>query len=452
MKSDFTFWDVIFSASLLLGVAAGVSALSDKFNSDALNPIQKAFGDFQLSDIVFSQLRDSPPEEKRIVLVNIGTLSRGEIAQEIEIINQYKPKCIAIDARFFKPKTFELDSALCAAFSKVDNMVVGSKLIANPNPDRKENDSIVEPYAMFRPFVQSAFVNIITEGEDYFKTTRDIVPSDHYYKWYGKDTTYEKIMVKDTLKVIRKITYLKKDTMVYSFPTKIAWIYDSNSVKKYLARGKDTEIINFRGNIDTRKEGTAKNAKLVYSVLDIQDVLDTNFVPDLITGKIVIMGFLGNNIADNKWEDKFFTPLNNNYIGKAYADMYGVVAHANAVSMILDGDFIDQMDETLNNIISLIIILFNVFFMSYLYFKLKVWYDGFSNIIVIGEAAALVFLVLYIFNYYDFKFDVTMPILALFLTGNIVEIYYGMVKPGMEKIGTKIEVLRKQARTTVNKP
>ncbi|MFL5729698.1 MAG: CHASE2 domain-containing protein [Cytophagaceae bacterium] len=447
MKSSISLRDVFLTTCLLLGAAAGVQTLSSNFNSDALNPIQKAFGDFQLSDIVFSQLRDSPPEEKRIVLVNIGELDRVGIAQEIEILNQYKPKCIAIDARFFKPKAFEVDSTLCAAFAKVDNMVVGSKLI--PNPDLPENDSIVEPNPIFRPYVQSAFVNIITEGEDYFKTTRDIVPSDHYYKWQAMDTTFEKKKLKDSVMVLRKIRYLKRDTMVYSFPTKIAWIYDSNSVKKYLARNRETEIINFRGNIDTRKEGTAKNAKLVYTVLDVDDVMDTNFTADVVKDKIVIMGFLGANIKDNRWEDKFFTPLNSNYIGKAYADMYGVVAHANAVSMILDGDFINEMPEWLNNILSLLIIFFNVFFITYLFFKLKVWYEAFSNIVILAEAFALVFIVLYVFNDYDFKFDVTMPLLALFLTGNVVEIYYGMIKPGLEKLGTKFVLLRKITRQPV---
>jgi len=141
--------------------------------------------------------------------------------------------------------------------------------------------------------------------------------------------------------------------------------------------------------------------------------------------------------------------LNSNYIGKAYADMYGVVAHANAVSMILDGDFINEMPVWINNILSLFIVFFNVFFITYLFFKLKVWYEAFSNIVILAEAAALVFLVLYVFNDYDFKFDVTMPILALFLTGNIVEIYYGMVKPGFEKLKTKFVVLRKHTRTPV---
>jgi hypothetical protein len=125
-----------------------------------------------------------------------------------------------------------------------------------------------------------------------------------------------------------------------------------------------------------------------------------------------------------------------------------VVAHANAVSMILDGDFINEMPEWLNNIISIIIIFFNVFFLTYLFFKLKVWYEAFSNFVVLGEAFLLVFLVLYVFNDFDFKFDVSVPILALFLTGNVVEIYYGMIKPGLEKLRTKFVILRKVSSQT----
>jgi hypothetical protein len=303
---------------------------------------------------------------------------------------------------------------------------------------------------MFRRYAKTAFVNVITEGEDVFKTGRNIVPSDHYYKWYPQDTSFSRTKLNDSTDLlVRTRTFLKVDTLVHSFPTTIAKCYDSAAVRKYLARNKDTETINFRGNIDLRKEGVSNNSKGVYTVLDVQQVMDTAFVADAVKGKIIIMGYLGEELGQNKdVEDKFFTPLNKNYIGKAYPDMYGVVAHANSVSMILDGDFIDEMPEWLNNIVSIIIVFFNVFFITYLFFKLKVWYEAFSNIVVLGEAAALVFLVLYVFNHYDFQFDVTLPIVALFLTGNIVEIYYGMIKPGLEKLGTKFVVLRKLTRAT----
>jgi CHASE2 domain-containing sensor protein len=445
MKSMISLRDVIFTTVLLLSALYLISLIP--FNSDALNPIQKTLGDFELTDIVFSQLRDNPPVDERVVIVNIGKLDRAGIAKQINILNQYKPKVIAIDARFTKPRAVEVDSALADAFSKVQHMIIGSELSANH--DKAVNDSLMEPHPLFRKYAESAYVNIITKGKDAFKTTRAIVPMDHYFKWYAKDTLFKKEKLNDTIDImIRTRTYLIKDTIAYSFPTRIAWYYDSMAVKKYLGRNKATETINFRGNIDLRLTDVSNNSKGVYPILDVQQVLDTVFMPDVVKDKIVIMGYLGADIGENSWEDKFFTPLNKNYIGKTYPDMYGVVAHANAVSMILDGDFINEMPEWLNNIVSIIIVFFNVFFITYLFFKLKVWYEAFSNIVVLGEAAALVWLVLYVFNHYDFQFDVTLPIVALFLTGNVVEIYYGMIKPGLEKLGTKFVVLRKLSRAT----
>jgi CHASE2 domain-containing sensor protein len=432
-------WDAIFCSLFVLVGMFLISLIP--FDSDAFNPIQKAFGDFQLSDIVFSKLRDNPPGDEKVVLVNIGELDRAGIADQINIINQYKPKVIGIDVRFLRALGPEGDSALSQAFVRVENLVLGSKLI--PNPERPENDSMQEPHRMFHQHAHTGYVNVITKGEDEFKTNRDIVPQDHYYKWRVLETVYKKEVINDTLRLITSIKYEKRDTLVYSFPTKVAWFMDSNAVKKYLARNKDTEIINYQGNIDTRKTGTAKNAKAVFTVLDVDQVLDTAFFPDVITNKVVLMGFMGRNISQNNWEDKFFTPLNENYIGKTYPDMYGVVSHANVISMILQGNFIDEMQEGLNTTLSLILIFMNVLFINFLYHKLKVWYDGFSNIIVLIEAAIIVFFVLYVFNHYNYKFDVTLAIVALFLTGNFVELYHGIIKLGFERIRTKLIYLRK---------
>jgi CHASE2 domain-containing sensor protein len=440
-------WDAIFCSLFVLVGMFLISLIP--FDSDAFNPIQKAMADFQLSDIVFSKLRDNPDRDKNVVIVNIGNLDRRGIAKQIDIINQYKPKVIGIDARFFKahPEDPEGDSALSLAFSKVENLVVGSKLI--PHPYKAENDSIVEPHPKFKRYAHSGYVNIITKGEDEFKTNRDIVPQDHYYKWRVLDTLYKQEMIRDTTRLITSIKYLKTDTLVYSFPTKIAWFKDSNAVKKYLARNKDTEIINYQGNVDTRKTGTAVNAKIVFAVLDAQQVLDTAFYDYEVKDKVVLMGFLGEDISQNNWEDKFFTPLNENYIGKTYPDMYGVVSHANVISMILNGNFINEMPETLNTVLALILIFMNVLFINFLFHKLKVWYDGFSNIIVLVEAAILVWFVLYVFNNYNYKFDITLAIVALFLTGNFVELYHGIIKLGYEKLQTKVVALRKLKKADI---
>jgi CHASE2 domain-containing sensor protein len=439
-------WETLFCTIFVLGVMFLISKM-DFFNSDAFNPIQKAFGDFQLTDVVFSKLRERPGVDTNVVLVNIGNLPRAGIAEQVNILNKYEPAVIGIDARFLTPKDPDGDSALSQAFAKVKNLVLGSKLLANG--EKGENDSIQEPHPMFRRHAHTAYVNVISEGEDEFKTNRDIVPQDHYYKWKVLDSVYKKEVINDTMRLITSVRVLKKDTLDYSFPTKIAWFMDSSKVKKYLARNKETEIINYQGNIDTRMTGVGDNARGVFFILDVDQVLNDQFDPGIIKGKVVLMGFMGSDISQNSWEDKFFTPLNANYIGKTYPDMYGVVSHANVIAMILQGNFIDEMPEGLNTALSLLMILLNVFFINFLYHKLKVWYDGFSNVIVLIEAGALLGLVLYVFNNYNYKFDVTLAVVALFLTGNFVEIYHGIIKLGYEKLQTKVIDLRKLKKTNI---
>src|SRR5688500_4771843 len=67
---------------------------------DAFDPIGQALSDFELTDYAFSNLRETPNVEERIVVVNIGNLSRAGIAEQIRIISQHKPKVIGIDSYF----------------------------------------------------------------------------------------------------------------------------------------------------------------------------------------------------------------------------------------------------------------------------------------------------------------------------------------------------------------
>src|SRR4051812_20182134 len=78
----------------------GLQGLADLKMFTAFDPIGVALAEFELTDYVFSNLRDPPAIEDKIVIVNIGQAARMQIAQYIQTINQYHPRVIGIDSFF----------------------------------------------------------------------------------------------------------------------------------------------------------------------------------------------------------------------------------------------------------------------------------------------------------------------------------------------------------------
>src|SRR5690606_20383281 len=116
-----------------------------------------------------------------------------------------------------------------------------------------------------------------------------------------------------------------------AFSVKLAMAYDSAVTAKFLARGKDEELINFRGNfemVDVRQAAlkdehlAATNFPSMFFALDVRQVLMEDFDPSVLRDKIVILGYLGDTFGDPAWEDKFFTPLNLKIAGRANPDMF----------------------------------------------------------------------------------------------------------------------------------
>lgn len=367
-------------------------------NSDIVNPISDAFKDFELSDIVFSHLRESQIVENHIVLVNIGKLDRAGVAELVNVINDYEPIAIGIDAFFRKPKTPELDIPLMQSFSRTKNLVLVSELYENPISDI--TDSIGYSNPMFMQYAKPGFADMIAEGKNTLNTARDCIPKE----LFGSDT-------------------------VLSFPTKLAQIYDSEKVKRYLGRNKDFEVINYQGNINVHSEGSVSNSKTVFIALDWDQVLNRQFEPDELKGKIVILGYMGEYIGDNDWQDKFCTPLNKQYVGRTAPDMYGVVVHANIVSMILKEKYINDMPYWLNLSIALIGIFMNIWIFNWLHLNTAVWWDGVSMLVSLIGVFVMAGISVMVFDKFNYNFDITYPSVALLLSGNLIELYWGIIKP-----------------------
>ena len=121
------FWDSFLGTVFiffLIGVVFRFSAFGI-FN--AFDPIGEAISDIEITDIVFSQLRETPPADTNVVLVNIGTLPRAGIAEEINIIAKYDPKVIGLDCFFEDYKDPFGDSLLKAAIQNAGPIIMASR-------------------------------------------------------------------------------------------------------------------------------------------------------------------------------------------------------------------------------------------------------------------------------------------------------------------------------------
>lgn len=389
--------DTVFATLFIFLIIGLIGALPFQF--ETVDPIAEALKDFETTDIVYNQLRD--PEsigvDQDIVLINIGEEDRATIAKEIEILNQYEPKVMAMDIRFIKDKAPNQDFPLMMAFSQVENLVLGARMYDRDSTDQFWWHSLETSNPKFTQYGTNAFVNVATGDQDEggFLTIRNFVPK-------------------------AKVG----DSTMLNFSAKIVQIYDSSKYRKLMDRRITEEIINWRGNIDMEDPINSK-----FMVLDVEDVLNENFDGSLVKDKILLFGFLGRHLRDKyHMEDKFFTPLNEALAGRAYPDMYGVIVHANVISMILHENYITPLPNFVNLLLAFILCYLNVALFLFIADTAKVYYDLITKAWQIIESILLLFIVVVILHWYSIKVEFTFALIAILLSGDLTELYAGSIR------------------------
>ena len=399
------------------------------------DPISKALGQFELTDQAFSNLREVPTIDEHVVLVNIGNLSRREVAQELQIVSKYKPRVIGIDSYFNCegglrdtincPQLLdEFGNALLSeAIKEAGNVVLVSKLLPKTktakNPDADHYyDSLELSDPIFSDFAEHGFANLPTNAN------------------YQED-------IKECRSLQPKSKYPVNGETQYAFSVKLAMKYDSITTMKFLARNKEEELINFRGNAETvdnrlktldSLELEQSHFRLLCYDIDVNDVMTENFDPSLFKDKIVIMGFLGDHFGDPAWEDKYFTPLNKAVAGRANPDMFGPVIHANSIIMILNEDYIAEFEDWHQYAIAFIVCLLTVALFKVMDERLPIWYDALSVITQIVMIVIFSLIVVYSFVWFTFKADLTISMAVTALVGPC----YDFLKPVQNIIEARI--------------
>ena len=119
--------------------------------------------------------------------------------------------------------------------------------------------------------------------------------------------------------------------------------------------------------------------------------------------------------------------MNPNYAGKAYPDMFGVVIHANIISMILNGKPMNKMGSTGSALLALILCYLNVVFFFYIHDKHPSWYDLVVKTMQALQVILLLFAAVLVYGNYQYQLDVTIAAIAIGLCGDILEVYTGAI-------------------------
>jgi len=359
-----------------------------------MDPIAKAIKDFDVYDIVYSKLREEPQVDTNIVLVNLSNLSRSDIAMQVNVINSLNPKVIGIDAIFQDEKENYSDSLLADAFSRCRNLVLVSKL-DKYNQTTDSYDTLFRSVNIFNKHASNGFANLPNDDKVSFRTIREFRPVS---KTNG--------------------------TIVNSFASKIVEIYNPQALQVLNNRDNEIEKINYIGNYN----------KFYY--LDSYQVLSGQSDISFIKDKIVLMGFMGLKLNNKTFEDIYFTPLNERYAGKAFPDMYGVVIHANIISMILNKKYIDIMPQWLSIVLALILSYLSAFIIFNLKIKFKDWFGAFSKLYILFISLLNLFIGVMILHHFNYRINLTLALAVIVLTNTILEIYQSYVSkifPSLEK-------------------
>jgi len=223
--------------------------------------------------------------EDNIILINVENLDRAGIAEEISTLSKFNPKVIAIDLQFSKRNHDAGDEELIKALWACKNLVMTSVINDLAGNVAFSLTSQLE----FSPHgVKTGYINALQENDVH--------------------GTIKSFLVQEKEDVADK-------RIEYHFAVSTAMAYDSLQTAKFINTHPTVVDVDY------------KNGQRKFRKYSAKEVLSGKLNERDLTGKIVMIGFLG---PGN--EDKFYSPLNKT----KKPDIYGLEYLANVVAQILD--------------------------------------------------------------------------------------------------------------------
>ena len=316
-KITLLFRDGFFNTVLSLLICYLLSLLF--FSTSFFNPLSKALKDFSFLDVYYAERLDPKQNvDTHIILVNVAHKTRSELALALQKVLRSKPKVVGFDVILKEFEETSTDTLLAYLLNQKN--VVATRII---QPDSSD----ISNHSFFNTGGTSGFANFNFDSNN--SVIRDF---NGVYNLNGKP------QVAFTTALAKK--YIS------------AGVWKANGIETKVSK---TRVINYQGGLNR------------YLNLTIDEILNLEDL-SLLRGKAVLFGYLGSPTANHfDIEDKHFTPLNQITAGKSVPDMYGLVIHANILSMLIDNDFMYKVPQ-----FWFLALLFLFSFMASIYF---IWLD-----------------------------------------------------------------------------
>jgi CHASE2 domain-containing sensor protein len=367
-----------------LFVFVGIALLSVVvFNVSIFNQFTQAFKDFTFTDIYYSH--QDKIYDRSLVLINVENKNREEIAFLLQRLEEGRPKVIGLDIIFPDKKDSASDELLKQTFGSYNNIVL-------PYIASFDNTAETRTHEFFKTKA-AGFVNLI--GEDpKFSTIR------YYYPVYNN---------------------------IPAFTTAVIQMYDPAKAAALIKRGQNKTEIRYFGNLQN----------FAYKTFD--EVMNPSFDPDIVKGKIVLLGYMGLTDGSSGLhdEDRFFTPLNPRLSGRSYPDMYGSVLNANILRMALDKDYIYSFPSWLNWLLAFMLswIILPLFIRWWVH--KAVWFHLFTMLLQLAVSILFVFLTILLYAKANVKIESSAVLVAVLLLGDFILFYDSIVQYFKRKLKWK---------------
>ena len=288
-------------------------------NMHYLDPFNNGVKNYEITDIVYAYLSEQPKyQETEVIIVNSGQPDRAKLTKLVNRLAEAEAKVIGLDFFFQDLRDQKIDTLLQESIKRAGNVVLACELY-QIDESNQQFDKIIGVDTFFSNHAQLGYVNFPANAS---KTIRIYSPREKVEGAYFP-----------------------------AFTSAVMEKFNPEAYQKLIQRGNEFERIFYIGNKDDFTR---------YELAQLTDSLSLEQARMVVKDKIVLVGYAAEDIWANPLTDRHYTPLNKNYSGKSIPDMYGVVIHANVLSMVLRSNYVREIPLWLNILLTIIFCYFNV--------------------------------------------------------------------------------------------